>query len=378
MILWIASIMGLILAGLPVMMYLRNLPLFQSVRRISSSHRVNTDSLPKISVLIPARNEADGIEAAIDAALSSTNVEVEVIVLDDHSTDATAEIVQRKCKSDRRVRYSTSRALPPGWNGKQYACRQLADLATHSTFVFIDADVRLSPSAISTLIAYRDQSGTHLVSAFPRQITGTILEQAIIPIMHFVLLGYLPMDRMRASHSPAYAAGCGQLFLTDRQSYLQAGTHEAIAQSRHDGLKLPRAYRLAGLRSDVVDGADLATCRMYTSASTVMNGVLKNAIEGIANPRLIVLFTVLLLGGTVLPIVTLILSLEADRIGPTLLSLVAVILSHLPRSLAAFQLKQSRLGAMLHVPATILFVALQWIALGQHMLGRQVSWRGRS
>jgi glycosyltransferase involved in cell wall biosynthesis len=378
MILWVASLMGLVLAGLPTIMYLRNLPLFQSVRRISTGAFVNSHEFPKISVLIPARNEAGGIEAAVDAALASTGVDVEVIVLDDHSTDATAEIVQRKCESDNRVRYATSKALPSGWNGKQYACRQLADLASHRTFVFIDADVRLSPSALSTLMAYRDQSGAHLVSAFPRQITGTMIEQAIIPIMHFVLLGYLPMDRMRASSSPAYAAGCGQLFLTDRQSYLQAGTHESLAQSRHDGLKLPRAYRLAGLTSDVVDGTELATCRMYTSASTVINGVLKNAIEGIANPRLIGLFTFLLLGGTVLPIITLILSLQTGRIGPLTMSIVAVILSHVPRTLAAFQLKQSQLGAMLHVPATILFVVLQWIAWGQHLMGRQVAWRGRS
>lgn len=375
MILWLATLIGLALAALPAMMYLRNSPQFRGINDLDS---VDLPPRPAVSVLIPARNEADGIEAAIDAALDSRFVDVEVVVLDDHSTDATPDILQRKSQTDWRVRFAPSQPLPDPWNGKQYACRQLADLATHDLFVFLDADVRLSPDGLSRLIAYRNQHHIDLLSAFPRQETGTWLEKAIIPMMHYILLGYLPIDRMRASTEPAYASGCGQLFLTDRTSYHTAGTHEAIAQSRHDGLKLPRAYRTVGLMTDVVDGTDLASCRMYVSATEVIRGVLKNAIEGIAHPRLIVVFSVLLLGAVALPVVTLLIAWVQSRPGPAMVSVIAIVLGNLPRVLAMTQMKQSGWGAIMHIPATLFFVALQWVALANHLTGRSVAWRGRT
>ena len=230
---------------------------------------------------------------------------MEVVVLDDNSSDATAEIVKRIAQADERVRYFRGSPLPCGWNGKQHACKQLAELARHDRLVFLDADVRLRPDALKRLTDRQDESGVALLSGFPHQETGTMLERWIIPLMHFILLGFLPLRRMRSSRQPAYAAGCGQLFMTRKMDYERAGTHEAIRASRHDGLKLPRAYRQAGLSTDVVDAAKLAECRMYRSAAEVVRGVLKNAIEGIANPRLIVPFSLLLLGGSVLPVVTL-------------------------------------------------------------------------
>lgn len=373
MILWMATLAGLGFALLPAAMYLRNIRLFQVV-----GHDGVTDlSTPSVSVLIPARDEAEGIEAAIDAALASRHIDVEVVILDDHSSDATPEILRRKCDADSRVTYSLSDPLPDGWNGKQFACYQLSTLAKHDTIVFIDADVRLTADGLARLVAYRDQHGTDLLSAFPQQVTKTWLEKAIIPIMHYILLGFLPIARMRASTSAAYASGCGQLFLTDKNAYQDAGTHEAISGSRHDGLKLPRAYRLTDQSTDVVDGTEIASCRMYVSASEVIRGVLKNAIEGIANPRLIVPFTVMLLGSALLPILTCGFAVMDRRPLPSLISISAIGLSHLPRLMAAKQMRQSVWGAILHVPATILFVSLQWVALANHLLGRQVAWRGR-
>ncbi len=116
-------------------------------------------------------------------------------------------------ESDSRVRYVPGAVLPSGWNGKQYACKQLADAASHERLLFLDADVRLQPEALATLLAHQDATDVALLSAFPHQETGTVLEKLIIPMMHFILLGFLPLARMRASTHPAYAAGCGQLFL---------------------------------------------------------------------------------------------------------------------------------------------------------------------
>jgi len=370
----VLAICALVFAAIPALMFLGNLPLFQ----VSPAVCVDDQSAAEVSVLIPARDEEAGISDCVTTSLESRGVTVEVLVLDDHSSDSTAEIVQQLAGRDDRVRLIRGRPLAEGWNGKQHACMQLAQAARYDRLAFLDADVRLRPEALCQLVRRQDSGGAGLVSAFPHQETGTWLEAWLIPIMHYVLLGFLPFRMMRSSSDPQFAAGCGQLFVSTRQAYQNAGTHEAIKHSRHDGLKLPRAYRAAGEMTDVIDGTELADCRMYRGAGEVIRGVLKNAVEGIAAPKLIVPFTMLLLGASALPVVALVVSALASSPAAIVISTVAVIVSHVPRFVAAARFRQSKWGAVCHVPATVTFVALQWVALANHLMGRQVAWRGRT
>ncbi|MDG2222690.1 MAG: glycosyltransferase family 2 protein [Rubripirellula sp.] len=369
------SIVASLLAFLPLWMFRNNVPLFIVA---SSDQPADPGERASVSVLIPARDEASSIGASVGAALANQEVDLEVVVLDDHSTDATAEIVQNLAESDPRVRLLTSEPLPDGWNGKQFACRQLADAASHDHLVFLDADVRLSEMALANLLDRKQRTAVALLSAFPHQQTGTWLEKWIIPLMHFILLGYLPLHRMRGTTDPAFAAGCGQLFLTRKDQYLKAGTHQAIAESRHDGLKLPRAYRQADLMTDVIDGTELAECRMYHNAPEVIRGVLKNAVEGIANPKLIVPFTIMLIGGAVLPLVVLVWAILQSSWIAAGIAAVAVIVGHGPRAIAAKHFRQPWSGVLFHSLSVLLLVLLQWVALANHLLGRQVAWRGRA
>lgn len=130
--------------------------------------------------------------------------------------------------------------------------------------------------------------------------------------------------------------------------------------------------------TDVYDGQELADCRMYHSAKEVIRGVLKNATEGLAGPKLIFPFTVLLIGGSVAPVILLVLSLAFGDSAAAVVAAAAVLMGHLPRMLAARRLAQSWLGVLCHAPATLLFVILQWIAFLSHLAGRQVAWRGRT
>lgn len=384
MILLLLSVGALIAAAIPTLTFLANWAVFRDPRELVRDRRSGAsgeDSTskppPRVSVLIPARDEAAGIRASLESILASRGVDLEVVVLDDHSTDDTASIVAELGRRDDRVRCVAGRPLPAGWNGKQFACSQLAEAATHNALVFLDADVRLHPDGLATLEAYREATGTSLLSAFPRQRAETWLEAWLIPMMHTILLGFLPIRRMRESRHPAYAAGCGQLFVTDRAAYRQAGTHEAIRGSRHDGVKLPRAYREAGLSTDVVDGTDLAECRMYQSTAEVVRGLLKNATEGLANAKLIVPFTTVLLGGAVLPWVILVCGLISGSTASIAISVVAIVVSYLPRAASAWRFRQPLAGAICHPAATTVFVALQWVALANQLTGRQVAWRGR-
>ena len=371
------AILLLALAALPAMMFVRNLPLYRPAPKVNLQM---PDSATGISVLIPARNEAAGIETTLNCLQKSNFSPLEIIVLDDASTDRTAEIVTELASKDSRIQLLTSAPLPDNWNGKQHACWQLASAAKHDWLLFLDADVHLAPEALDRIAAELAQRPRDLLSGFPRQQTETFLEQLLIPLMHVVLLGFLPLDQMRTSRKPEFGAGCGQLFVARRTAYFAADGHRAICASRHDGLKLPRAFRTAGFDSDLFDATDIASCRMYTSMQQVVRGLLKNAHEGIAQPKLIGVFTVLLLGGQTLPIFFFAHALYYGwpTVAIAVLAL-ATLLSFVPRGLAAAKFQQPWLGVALNPIAVALFVALQWWSLARTTLGRQpIPWRGRS
>jgi glycosyltransferase involved in cell wall biosynthesis len=359
----------LVFAAVPALLFAVNVWLYRRAPAPAAA-------VPAVSVLIPARNEAHTIDTAVEAVLASRRVEFELIVLDDHSEDATAAVAAGFAARDGRVYLIHAPPLPGGWCGKQHACHVLARHASYPLLAFVDADVRLAPDALARLAAHLDRSGADLVSGIPRQVTGTLAEKLIIPLVHVLLLGYLPLAWMRRTRHPAFGAGCGQLFVTRRDAYEAVGGHAAIRASLHDGLTLPRAYRRAGRRTDLCDATDLATCRMYRSGRELWYGLAKNAGEGLAHPKAIVPWTLLLFGGHVLPFVLL---TGAAWLEPRALVLtgLAAAAAYYPRLHAAVRFRQSWLGALLHPLGVLLLLAIQWYAFGRALAGRPVGWKGR-
>ena len=365
------SCLVLALAAVPAALFLWNLYFYRLPNRTASPLRA--------SVLIPARNEERSIEACVRSALASQGIEIEVIVLDDHSDDSTAAIVQRLAREDRRLRFETAPPLPPKWCGKQFACSVLAESARQPVFCFLDADVQLAPQGLAQIVTALRTSGAGLMSGFPRQITVTPLEKLLIPLMHFLLLGFLPLAGMRKLGAPAFGAGCGQIFVADRDAYRKAGGHAAIRHSRHDGITLPRAFRRAGIMTDLCDATSVASCRMYRSAHEVFFGLLKNATEGLASPGRILPFSLLLLMGQVLPI--LLCGLAWTLVswhGLRPIATLAAVCSYLPRLIAAIRFRQPLIGALLHPFAILLLLAIQWYALIRVLFRVPSTWKGRS
>ncbi len=350
-----------LLALVPAALFLLNLLFYRPPPAPSGT--------PAVSILIPARDEEAGIEACVRAALASEGADIEVVVLDDHSADRTAEIV--RSIADPRVRLETAPPLPPGWCGKQHACHALAALARHPLLLFLDADVRLSPTGAARMAAFLEASRADLVSGVPHQITGSLAERMLIPLIHFVLLGFLPLAFARVWRHPAFGAGCGQLFLARAESYRATGGHAAIKASLHDGVTLPRAFRAAGHHTDLCDATGVASCRMYHGAAQTWRGLAKNATEGLASPAMIVPATLLLLGGQVLPFVLLACT-------PSTLAAAAVALAYLPRVAGVLLFRQPAVGAILHPAGVLILLAIQWQALGRRLLGGRPAWRGRT
>lgn len=336
--------------------------------------------LPMVSVLIPARNEERGITAAITSVLASSGVSFEVIVMDDCSTDRTSSIVQAMANIDRRISLVQAPILPSGWNGKQHACWGLARAGKGDLLCFVDADVRLAPEALARMAAFLVRERVSLVSGFPQQLTKTWMEWLLLPLIHFVLLGFLPLSRMRKRPDPSLAAGCGQFMMVDRVAYFAAGGHTAIRQTMHDGLLLPRLLREFGYRTDLADLTELATCRMYTNATEVWQGLAKNATEGVASPGRIVPVSMFLLLGQVVPIMLVVWLLFAGR-GHSLnlaVGLLATTAMWLPRILAMGRFRQDWRGMVFHPVGILTLLVLQWYAFLRKLSGRAVSWRERT
>lgn len=333
---------------------------------------------PAVSLLIPARDEEATIAASVESALSSTGVELEVVVLDDHSSDRTREIAEEIARRDPRLRVESGPPLPPGWSGKQHACHLLASKARHPLLVFMDSDVRLSPDALARIAHYMAQKDLALASGFPRERTGSFFEALIIPFIHVLLIGYLPIPAMRLFSASAFAAGCGQLMAARRDDYDRAGGHAAIRQSRHDGITLPRAFRKAGLSTDIFDATDTAACRMYHGWREVWDGFTKNADEGMAKPVALPVWTILLGLGHILPFVTLVVAAMIGSAEGMATSAAAILLLYAYRMALALRFRQNLPVLPLHPVGVAAMLAIQWNALMRTLSGRPTSWRGRS
>lgn len=395
MILLTLAVFMFLCAVVPALLFMANLKLYKAPGP-------GLISPTRVAVLIPARNEEQNIAACMEHVLRSLDADLEVLILDDASTDRTAAIVREIGTTDSRVRLLSSASLPAGWNGKQHACWQLAQASAAPFLLFLDADVRLHPAAITRCLAEAQRTKVALLSGFPRQITVGFLEWMLLPLIHFVLLGFLPLARMRSTThpaDPALAAGCGQFLLAEREAYFAAGGHAAIRSTMHDGLLLPRAFRRAGFPTDLVDLTPLAEVRMYDSASKVWQGLAKNATEGIASPGRIVPISILLLLGQVVP------ALVAMLIAPAMLALlinahvfgvgihvtrpmvttaslgiilISLCASYIPRLLAVKRFRQPLKSALLHPLGILLLLAIQWYALIRQILGKPVGWRQRA
>jgi cellulose synthase/poly-beta-1,6-N-acetylglucosamine synthase-like glycosyltransferase len=376
----------LLFAAIPGVLFLVNLRRYREP--IAAGAEVS-----RVAVLVPARDEENNIGACLGSLLSSRGVALEVLVLDDGSTDRTAEIVRGITLRDPRVRLFVSQDLPAGWNGKQHACWLLAQASAAPLLLFLDADVRLEPDTIVRLSAQMRESRVALLSGFPRQVTVSFLEVLLLPLIHFVLLGFLPMGAMRRNTRPAYAAGCGQIFLAERAAYFASGGHAAIRATRHDGLRLPQAFRVAGHRTDIVDLTRLAHVRMYDSAAAVFMGLAKNATEGLAAPARIGPLTVILLLGQVFPTLCAVLwfamyvsmmvtgaTFDEPRAAGlvTVCVALALVANFLPRLIAARRFQQPVRSALLHPFGIVLLLVIQWYALGKQVLRSPIAWRDRT
>jgi chlorobactene glucosyltransferase len=257
---------------------------------------VATDDIPNaqlISVIVPARNEAANIERCVRSLLAQTYPNLEIIVIDDGSTDATPAILARLAAESSRLQVIIGRPLPRGWLGKPHAVHQGARRAQGDWLLFVDADVTLEPSVLSSayMAAQRDRAA--MISLWARQELGTWWERIVQPVIIGLNHAIDPFQRSSSLRHPNAVCANGQFMLVDRQAYEQIGGHAAVRDELVEDQKLSWHFKRAGHRVLMLDGTWGLSTRMYTSLRGIWEGWSKSNFLMLGRSYLVVLAGVL-------------------------------------------------------------------------------------
>lgn len=330
---------------------------------------------PKISVLIPARNEEMRLRPCLSTLSDSDYPILEILVLDDHSTDGTAQLVAQRAKGDPRIRLIAGNNLPEGWVGKPWACHQLAREAKGEYLLFVDADTRFSDITIAHAINLAHEQKADLISLWPFLESLTWSERLVIPFVHLFILFYLP--HWARGSLRCFGAANGQFVLFRRDSYEKIKGHESVCDHMVEDIAIARNMREAGFKILNLDGTNpghsiaLVRCRMYSRFSEVWEGFTKNlypSFEG--NFPAFCFFQLTQIVIFLTPFLLLLTPFRAPLVWTEIAIIFALRLS------LAHRFRQSYLGAILHPLGQILVLLIAFNSWIQSLRGR-LPWKGR-
>ncbi|MGW4528030.1 glycosyltransferase [Amycolatopsis sp. NPDC004378] len=266
-----------------------------------------------VSILLPLRDEAARVSPTLRSLLAQRGLDdVEILVLDDCSSDGTAEVVRQVSGGDPRVFLRTGAEPPAGILGKPHACHQLAGLARGSVLVCVDADVVLAPDAVAAAVALLRTARLDAVSPFPRQRARGFGARLVQPLLQWSWLVLLPLRLAERSPRPSLTAANGQFFVIDAAMLRECGGFAAVATEVLDDIALMRAVKRAGGRGVVADGSGVAECTMYESWADLRNGYTKSLWSATGSVAGATAVSALLLGIWVLPAAA---ALAGSRVG---------------------------------------------------------------
>jgi glycosyltransferase involved in cell wall biosynthesis len=234
---------------------------------------------PKVSLIVPCHNEAAGIAECLNSAVAQDYPALQVIAVDDRSTDGTGAVIDRLAADGRLTAlHVRDGELPPGWLGKPNAvCRGVA-AADGQWLVFIDSDCTLAPSAVREAIATGTNRNFGLVSWVPRFVGSGFWDSLLTPLCGMATGGMYSMIWANAHHRPQTAFACGQFIAVRRDAYDAVGGHAALHDSAGEDVEMARRLKRAGFAPRLGWGMDLVTTRMYSDLAGIFNGWGRNFI----------------------------------------------------------------------------------------------------
>lgn len=237
------------------------------------------DALPAVSVVIPARNEERNLEHALQSVLDLDYPDIEIIVVNDRSTDTTGAILARTLERDARLAVVTIDDLPAGWIGKPYALHTGAQRARGEFILFTDADIVFRPSALRKAVAHAQANGFDHVTLIPEStMPGNFLTTVSATFGMFMFIIFKPW-KARDPQSRCYM-GVGAFNLIRTSAYRAMGGHQPVALRPDDDLKFGKLVKDNGYRQDVLNGRGMVTVEWYRSVAELIDGLMKNMFAG--------------------------------------------------------------------------------------------------
>jgi chlorobactene glucosyltransferase len=360
---------------------------FCCVKRLLTG--VSNTTSPYVSVLVPARNEADRIVGCLRSLQAQNYPHFEVLVLDDQSTDGTPSVVLGlgfTRGEGTRFRLLDGKPIVSGWTGKSWACQQLAEQARGEFLLFTDADTRHEPALLGAVVEEAARTKAGLLTLWPEEITLTLAEKLTIPLLFVAAAGFIPhwlleycqrnkrlATWLGRSFLRQLGTANGQFLFFDRSCYEQIGRHRAVANHLVEDVALGRlvAERTQdGLRLIGRDGTRLIRCRMYTSLFEVWEGFSKNARPLFEGGSGTFLFWVIFQTSVA------IVPFFVWPFGRIPAMLLAIFLILLVRALTALRFKTSWLSVLLH-PLAYLFCLAIALNSCRLLATAGVTWKGR-
>ncbi len=328
-------------------------------------------SIPAVSVLVPARDEAENLRRMLPLLLSLDYPRLEIVLLDDRSVDGTGDVARSLAGSGRApLRVLNGTEPPPGWVGKNWACHQLAAAATGDVLVFCDADVEAAPAAVRRSVAAMQVHGAGAMTALPRQRFDGWAQAAVVPIVaQLPVLAMLPIRLVSALRSPSLSMANGQWIAFSRAAYAACGGHQAVRGEVLEDVALGRRIKASGERLVVCVASSLLAVRMYGSAAQMREGFRKNLYPLLGGRRLpFALALVLLAVAWLVPL--------AGAVRGSAAALVPLALLAALRVTGVLLFRHGWMTVLLH-PLGALFAAALAV---ESWLGHErgvVTWRGR-
>ena len=282
------ALMALMLMGTALL----NFWFFRKPRAFVSA--LSDTEFPRISVLVPARDEEDNIEACVRSLLALNYPNFEVIVLDDHSSDDTYAILCRLRDQDYRLRVLIGAELPADWYGKPFACWQLAKAAAGEYLLMTDADCIFAPDALLLALGAQQEHNADLVSLVPDLNCHGFWERLLIPIQYYIIFAFLPTPLIRRTAHPWFAAANGAFLFLKRETYFAVDGHNAVRQQLAEDVKFAQHVKRSGKSLWYGDGSRTYAVRMYHGLDEIWNGFSKNLFPAFSK-NLPLLLTIILL-----------------------------------------------------------------------------------
>ncbi len=327
-----------------------------------------------MSVVIAARNEADDLPGTLDDLLRQDGVELEIVVVDGGSTDGTRAVAEERAP---RVRCLPEPPLPDGWVGKNWACATGAAATSAPWVLFLDADVRLHPAAVRTVLDWAERDGAALATVGSQVEMGGVWERTILPFYVQMVLTYFRTPRVNRPTSRAAMAN-GQFLMVRRAEYDAVGGHAAVRDYVLEDVALAQRFRSAGATLRVAWAPELARTRMYRTRAEMSEGLLKNLHGTHYSTARQLGFLGALIGFFWLPLAILPVGLATGTLALTVVGTVlwaALFAKHVGFARA---LGVSAGYGLLYPVAVGYYVVLVGRSIARGARGAPIDWKGRS